>query len=231
MRVARPTPSPCPQRRTHVVTRRTDRPAAGPTRRRREPRDGRWTPQTNLALLLLLLEVVAEFYGMLIGLLGLLVGVRRLADDAGLDALLLVGFFGELFRVVQSFLGTFELGGSKRLLVVGIIWRGSRWRRRLRLQFQLGYRHGHQVRLLRRLRRALVPVTIHKFVVPVFPYGYYLVDRRRVVPWDGFEVRGMLVIVLFGREGRTSKGQSPSRRKRMTRRRVHHLPVPDFSYL
>ena len=71
---------------------------------------------------------------MLIGLLGLLVGVRRLADDAGLDALLLVGFFGELFRVVQSFLGTFELGGRKRLLVVGVVWRRCWGRRRLRLQ-------------------------------------------------------------------------------------------------
>ena len=69
--------------------------------------------------LLLLLEVFAEFDGMVVRLLRLLVGVRRLADDASLDALFLVGFFRELLRRIKSLLRTFELGRRNVFLSSG----------------------------------------------------------------------------------------------------------------
>ena len=132
--------------------------------------------------LLLLLEVLAELDGVVVRLLRLLVGVRRLPYDPSLDALFFISFFRELFRVVQGLLRSLELGRTEGLLVVGVVGRRCGRRRRLRLELELRDRHGHQISFFRRLRRARVAVASHELVVPVFSYWNNLVDGRRVVP-------------------------------------------------
>merc|ERR1719261_289846 len=64
--------------------------------------------------LLLLLEVLAELDGVVVRLLRLLVGVRRLADDPCFNPLFFISFFRYLLGLVQSLLGTLELGRRKR---------------------------------------------------------------------------------------------------------------------
>ena len=173
------------------------------------------TRRSHLALLLLLLEIFRKFDRVVVRLLRLLVGVRRLADDPCFNPLLLVRLFGELLGLIKGLLRSLQFRSSERLLVVRVVGRGSGWRRRLRLQLQFSDRHGHQISFFRRFCWTIFTISIDHFVVPILPYCHYFIYRRRVVPRYRLQISRVLVVVLLRRETRTSEGHPPSRRKRM----------------